>query len=76
MGRAGLPLSRLVEIGEASCAQRPQPHRRGRPPKCSEGLVLALGGFQQLPGLSWRKLESASRQAPARVPGPAPSTIG
>jgi hypothetical protein len=56
MGRSELPLARLVEVGEAFCAQRPQPHGRGRRPTYSEGLVLALWTLGQLQGLSWRKL--------------------
>jgi hypothetical protein len=56
MGRSELPLARLVEVGEAFYAQRPQPRGRGRRPTYSEGLVLALWAFKQLHGLSWRKL--------------------
>jgi hypothetical protein len=56
MGRSELALARLVEVGEAFYAQRPQPRGRGRRPTYSEGLVLALWTLGQLHGLSWRKL--------------------
>lgn len=68
MGRAQMPLARLVEISEAFCAQHPQPRSRGRPPTYSEGLVLALWAFKQLHDLSWRKLEAISRQILPEVP--------
>jgi len=42
MGRAELSLARLVEIGEAFCAQGPRARGLGRPPIYREGLVLAL----------------------------------
>jgi IS5 family transposase len=68
MGRSELALARLVEIAEAFCTRHPSPRGRGRPPTYSEGLVLALWALGQLHGLSWRKLESISRQLLPRVP--------
>jgi hypothetical protein len=68
VSRAQVSLTRLVEIAEAFCAQHPPPRGRGRPATYSEALVLALWAFKQLHGLTWRQLESVSRQVLPQAP--------